>query len=435
MKNIILAFIIVTLFGCSKIAPGTYVFPRIKKETIVPSPPTIVFKPLSYFGKTSYALKVPQQGFVNIDSLRTIFGVRNVGQYGGNGSLGFTYVDINNDGLEDIFYTIRTDIPYKKHRPQVFLKNKNGNYTYDGNASQLPDEYMGSYDCRKVIIGDFNNDSIPDILMANMGPDGVTDLSLQDGSALFISQKGNTKYKQVQLPAQIKDIAFHGMAAGDLNKDGNLDIVCVGMRWPRILYGKGDGTFNYVEWPQYDNHDYLSVEIVDVNKDGLNDIIMAGAEYKAFGPVKINKSVIFWNKNGVINSKDTTCLPMVDITANDYNNVMDIVCDDIDGDGINEIILDRTTGGQVPFNNPAYNGFQLAFYKATNNFKSFADATNTFIKTATYPYAEPNTGRWMAHMFLYNDDGILTLRGNITTSNILPYTKIWKQNKTTKLFE
>lgn len=429
MKNILLGLFVVTLFGCSKTAP------IVVTPTPPPTPIVEVLSKIVYYGKTSYSLKVPQQGFVNIDSLRTLFGVRNVGQYNGNGSLGFTYVDINNDGLEDILYTIRTDIPYTKHRPQVFLKNKNGSYTYDGNASQLPVEYVGSYDCRKIIIGDFNNDSIPDILMANMGPDGVTDVALQDGSALFISQKGNTKYKQIELPAQIKDIAFHGMAAGDLNKDGNLDIVCVGMRWPRILYGNGNGTFNYVEWSKYDNYDFLSVEIVDVNKDGLNDIIMGGAEYKAFGPVKINKSVIFWNKNGIINSNDTTCLPIVDTTANDYNAVMDIVCDDIDDDGINEIIIDRTTGGQIPFNNKAYNGFQLAFYKSTNNFVSFTNVTTTFIKTATYPYVEFNTGRWMAHMFLYNDNGILTLRGDITTSNIAPYIQNWKQNKITKQFE
>jgi len=431
MKNIVLGFILVTLVSCSKTA--TSVIKPVIVQPIVQLP--IIVTPLSYIGKTSYSVKVPQQGFVNIDSLRTVFGVRNVGQWNGNGSLGFTYIDINNDGLEDILYTIRTDIPYTKYRPVVFLKTKSGGYTYDDNASQLPADYKGSYDCRKIIVGDFNNDSIPDMLLATMSPDGVTDPTLQDGSALFISQKGNPTYKQVELPAQIKDIAFHGIAAGDINNDGKLDVVCVGSRWPRILYGNGDGTFNYTEWIQYDNHDYLSVEIVDVNKDGLNDIIMGGAEYKAFGPTKINKSVIFWNKTGMINNSDTTCLPMVDTTSNDYNAVMDIACADIDGDGINEIIIDRTTGGQIPFNNKPYNGFQLAFYKSTNGFKSFTDVTSTFIKTATYPYIEYNTGRWMVHMFLYNENGALKLRGDITTSNISPYTKNWKQNTITKIFE
>ena len=89
MKKIILGLIVVTLFGCEKVAPGTYMFPRNKKEDVVTQPilPTntqIEKLPKGYyFGKSSYELRVAQT-YINIDSLRTIFGIRTIGEFKGN---------------------------------------------------------------------------------------------------------------------------------------------------------------------------------------------------------------------------------------------------------------------------------------------------------------------------------------------------------------
>jgi hypothetical protein len=437
MKRIILGILLVLLFGCTKIGPIIVSAPA---SPIIVQPTTIIVQAelakLSYYGKTSYELKTAQQGFVNIDSLRETFGIRRIGIFRGSNNLGYTYADVNFDGLEDIVYTIESDVPYKKYRPVVFIKTKNGKYTLDDNASMFPAEYGGSYDARKVITADFNNDSLADVLILGNGVDGSGNPNLQGpGPTLFLSQKGNTMYKMAIMPTQWNNLSLHGIAAGDINGDGNIDIV-TDHRWPMMAYGNGDGTFKFVEWPQYDNyHIELSHEIVDVNGDGFNDIIMAGSEFMPYSPNKITKSVIFWNRNGVISPTDTTCIPIVDTANNDYSTIVDIVCNDIDGDGKNEIILDRTTGGQVGRPTaPPYNGFSLTFYKSVDNFKSFNNVTNMFMTTNTYPYLYGNAGRWVPHLNLYKENGNLILRAEVSTSNLDPYLMFWKQNATTKLF-
>lgn len=436
MKRVIFALGILFFIACSK--PDSIIQTTIVQSPIIPVTPTVVppLLPLVYLGKTSYSLKVPQQGFANIDSIRETFGIRRVGIFRGNNNLGYTYADVNNDGLEDIVYTVESDQPYQKYRPIYFLKTKTGKYTLDSNASFFPIEYKGSFDARRVITADFNNDSLADVLILGNGVDGSRDPNLQGpGPTLFLSQKGSQLFKMGTMPSQWKDLSLHSVASGDINGDGNIDIV-TDQRWPMIAYGNGDGTFKFVEWPQYDNyHIELSAEIVDVNKDGFNDIIMAGSEFMPYSPNKISKSVIFWNRNGLISPTDTTCIPIVDTANNDYSTIVDIVCADIDGDGKNEIILDRTTGGQVGRPTaPPYNGFQLTFYKSTNGFKSFIDVTTTFMIKSTYPYNFGGAGRWIPHLNFYQENGNNILRAEISTSNIDPYIMFWKQDPTSKIF-
>jgi hypothetical protein len=249
-----------------------------------------------YSGKTSYALKTPQT-VVDIDPIRKKLGIRNIGEFSGNNNLGFVYVDMNNDGLEDIFYPYSSDgnIITKSN---VLINKGNGVYALD--SSMFPLNFLGTTTTRKTLVGDFNNDSLPDIFMVNSGYEALTNIGvgtwyLENCSMLISNRNGTYTYKVF---TDLGKAYWHGAASGDLNGDGNMDIVVVGGGVPKALYGDGKGEFTISDINTTINkgNGYITVELVDVDKDGQCDVILSGDE-GAPPPAYYSKSMILWNKN------------------------------------------------------------------------------------------------------------------------------------------
>jgi hypothetical protein len=406
MKKIILGLIVVTLFGCSKTAP-IIVTPIV----VTPITPTELPK-IVYYGKTSYELKNTNK-FINIDSLRNTFGIKNVGRYSGTNNYGFVYVDMNNDGREDIFYPYSSDGEFNT-KPDVFINNGKS-YTKDN--SMLPTDYTGNQNTRKTIVGDFNNDSLPDLFLVNHG---YEDNNYYPGetNTLLLSDKKTGKYKLGNL-SMLNKAFWHGGASGDLNGDGNLDIIVLGGQPAKLLYGDGTGNFTATDWKYNAGNGYITGEIVDVDKDGQNDIILSGDEGRP-APAIYSPSTIFWNTNTNFSKQTTIVAP----STNGWGTVMDIAVGDIDSDGINEIIFNRT--GDI--NGNWYGGFQLNFYKTNDNYKTLNDVSNKFI-TNNISVQKPTTA-WMYKINLYKVNNVYYLDG-ITTNSVVHR---WKQDPITKIF-
>lgn len=400
MKKVILGLIVVTLFGCSKTAP-IIVTPIV----VTPITPTELPK-IVYYGKTSYELKNTTK-FISIDSLRNTFGIKNVGRYNGTNNYGFVYVDMNNDGREDIFYPYSSDGEFNT-KPDVFINN--GNY-YTKDNSMLPMDYTGNQNTRKTIVGDFNNDSLPDLFLINHG---YEDNNYYPGetNTLLLSDKKTGKYKLGTFPDVGKNF-WHGGASGDLNKDGNIDIIITAGNTIKVLYGSGDGSFNIIDWKYKGASGYLTIEILDVNKDNQYDIIMTG--FEGFpNSDRYSKSTIFWNNNNDFSNNTIICEPNI----NGWALVLDIVAADIDNDGTTEIILNRTIDSGTNW----YNGFQLNVYKTTDNYKTFKE-TNIITH-------QTNSKAWMYKLNLYQKDNVYYLDGITITGTLYR----WKQNPITKMF-
>ena len=427
MKNILLGLFVVTLFGCEKVAPGTYMFPKTKDK----DPIQIITQPVVstniqveklpngyYFGKTSYELRVAQT-YINIDSLRTIFGIRTIGEFKGNNNLGFVYVDMNNDGFEDIFYPYSTGSEVNL-KPEVFIYYGN---TYIRDNSMLPNDYIGNQNTRKTIVGDFNNDSLPDLFLINSGYENVnTQYFALEKNTLLLSDRNTGKYKLGNLPMLDKDF-WHGGACGDLNGDGNIDIV-ISSGKPILLLGNGKGAFTKqnIDFKNDNLGAYITIEIMDVDRNGTNDIIMSGDEGQRNNN-SVAKSTILFNNNLSFQKVDITEPNIIG-----WKLVMDIGCEDIDNDGIKEIFLCRTRDNTSVWSN----GYLINIYKKMGNV--YEDVSDKFIKNNRFVAGDRNyAGFWIYQMNLKKEkDGLYSINAYVGDKSTVQY---WKQNSITKQFE
>ena len=189
---------------------------------------------------------------------------------------------------------------------------------------------------RRVIVSDFNNDVYPDFLLVATGfdakpyPGATPTLVISDISGNYYSRKIDNKQH-----------FLHGAASGDIDSDGDSDIVATSFDGVLLYENDGNGNFSKSTIDYFkDKYGIFHVEIFDFNDDSYLDIITTGHVWKT------NTQIVFGPDfvNGMeINNSELT-----------QNHVVnDIQFADLDGDGINEIIQ-STTGGESEFYQGAY---------------------------------------------------------------------------------
>jgi hypothetical protein len=116
-----------------------------------------------------------------------------------------------------------------------------------------------------IVTGDFNNDGKEDLEVAsNVQFEGITPLESLLGN-------GNGTFQYFTATGFASSFAVCGEAAGDLNRDGNDDVVVADCNnGPTIYLGNGNGTF---QGSLPDGNPSLSVAVADINGDGKLDIV------------------------------------------------------------------------------------------------------------------------------------------------------------------
>ncbi|UCE74140.1 MAG: right-handed parallel beta-helix repeat-containing protein [Methanomassiliicoccales archaeon] len=169
--------------------------------------------------------------------------------------------DLNNDGLNDIA-VVNYNSPYDI---SIFYQNKNGTMGDSTVVATPNDNHYG------LDIGDVNGDGLNDIVISRYY--GYKIHIYRQNPATNLFDLGYTTNSTGQYPFSVE--------CGDLNNDGKDDIAVTTTGYnPDLVYiFLQDDNGNIINHPStaytMGGNDGYDVEIVDVNGDGLNDLITA----------------------------------------------------------------------------------------------------------------------------------------------------------------
>lgn len=252
------------------------------------------------------------------------------------------YADFNRDGREDVLmgYVSRTteSTPIK-----MFLQDPNGELIED--SSLLPSVVPGTVHARKVVIADLNSDGIPDALIVDHGYDQPPFPGAKP--VLLISSEGRFEERPIPgVPAGFQ----HSASAADLTGDGHIDVFVTDTdNGAFLLVNDGAGNLAVTRRgiPRL-RQGYYTSEVIDLDDDGYCDLIVGGHEHERAA------TRIHWG-----DASHGWRMSIVPRDA-DYPIVLDLDAEDLDGDGVREIVITRTKSS------PFYEGYYFQIVKQRN---------------------------------------------------------------------
>ena len=295
-------------------------------------------------------------------------------------STGVAYADFNGDGYFDILSLQGVpDGEFPDHN--MFINNGDDTFSIDNTLITNPD--FQAYGPRKTIVGDFNGDNKPDVVRIGGGHDVL------EKSNILMSGNDNYTFTEIDV---VPESQYHGFASGDLDNDGDLDLF---FGSPNAGFAMNDGSGNFTwfrvdekinnffeDAPEHGPYGMQTIEILDINEDGNEDIVIGGS-YKVMDyDQALNGPTILWgdgSSNYDYNNKTEIWgfgeLPMVD--GSGVHNNDDFSFADIDNDGYLDVVLayiiqidnDPNNGG-----NPSFRSVLQIFKGGVNN--EFTDVTS-----------------------------------------------------------
>lgn len=197
-----------------------------------------------------------------------------------------------------------------------------------------------------IAVGDFNHDSKSDMAVVNTGVSVSVLLSNGDGTF------------QPKVDYAVGSGAIDA-STGDLNGDGNLDLVVVGNAVD-VLLGNGDGTFGAaVSFPvTLSAH---SIKVGDFNNDGKLDVGTMNSG---------SASVLLGNGDGTLEAPLVAVVPgnNINLVVGDFNRdgKLDMATSNTASNGTINVIRGRGDGSFDPYS--SYYAFSAPVYLGTGDF-------------------------------------------------------------------
>jgi FG-GAP-like repeat len=287
----------------------------------------------------------------------------------GTSSTDVDLVDIDDDGDLDLFIAEGTDSPAP--RPNRLLLNDGAGVFSDVSATHLPPAVANS---TKADFGDVDGDGDLDAIVANLGPE---QLLINVGSGRFTDGSGQlpdppTFFQDITADARLADLDGDGdldillanenpfnpsptgggqnralinngaglfsdetaarlpvandqtgaMLPGDIDDDGDLDVIVLNRGQDFVLINDGTGVFTNETPTRFTATSDTSRGggLSDLDDDGDLDLVVANSRNE---PV-----ALYLNRSGVFTAHDFGALPL----ANETNTSLELVDLDQDGD-------------------------------------------------------------------------------------------------------
>lgn len=277
-------------------------------------------------------------------------------------SAAYSYADFNGDGYEDILLA-KNKYNIERHPLELFINNKNENFVLDQTLIQ---NNIGCETARKSIVGDYNGDGKPDVFFADHGAEGAV-FEFAYPSILLSNSNGYNFEILDNLPKSF----YHGAASGDIDNDGDLDIITsTGL----VLINDGFANFSDMNqlWQTSEGGIY-TIELIDINNDGFLDLIVGGHTMASYD---LESEKIYFG-NG-INYSDSNSILLPKVLG--YGVSTDFSFYDINNDGFDDIFVNRA-GGSVTANNTYDTDFYVGWAVQliiNNQGTDFIDVTDSY---------------------------------------------------------